>query len=348
MLLMGTSAAAVPAAATSVKVPISSYLICELKILFSFFFFFFFHFFCREEKRGEERSFQLVCAYRSLLNLPTPALGNFADRVARDRLDHVLTVGHDDCAALIRVSVNSNKARRGEFVDFGTCPTVQVQRDAIAFFLRLSAVSQDGSIVATDLGTSRTLRRGAIKILQNETCYGMNAVVDACGHDVDQKGILLRWVQTKLCTGSKKKWSNVHACTSSVRWNICCIQTDSQMHRFLEQLDWYCGHADVRRRVLHPLRIGFWSENSNRLVVRSTRGLQSFVALHAVVEARCHAMEAEKWIVHKLGSSPFSRLGGVSGLDVTVHFVISSVPNLWNAFSRGEAFTRLQTYLHGL
>lgn len=37
-------------------------------------------------------------------------------------------------------------------------------------------------------------------------------------------------------------------------------------------------------------------------------------------------MEAEKWVVHKLGSSPFSRLGGVSGLDVTVHFVISSVP----------------------
>lgn len=135
-----------------------------------------------------------MCAYRSLLNLPTPALGNFADCVARDRLDHVLTVGHDDCAALIRVSVNSNKARRGEFVDFGTCPTVQVQRDAIAFFLRLSAVSQDGSIVATDLGTSRTLRCGAIKILQNETCYGVNAVVDACGHDVDQKGILLRRV----------------------------------------------------------------------------------------------------------------------------------------------------------
>lgn len=122
-----------------------------------------------------------------------------------------------------------------------------------------------------------------------------------------------------MCTGSKKKWSNVHACTSSVRWNICCIQADSQMHRFLEQLDWYCGHADVRRRVLHPLRIGFWSENSNRLVVGSTRGLQSFVALHAVVEARCHPMEAEKWVVHKLGSSPFSRLGGVSGLDVTIH-----------------------------
>lgn len=61
MLLMGTSAAAVPAAATSVKVPISSYLICELKILFSFFFFFFFFFVIGEEERGEERSFQLLC-----------------------------------------------------------------------------------------------------------------------------------------------------------------------------------------------------------------------------------------------------------------------------------------------
>jgi hypothetical protein len=47
--------------------------------------------------------------------------------------------------------------------------------------------------------------------------------------------------------------------------------------------------------VLHALGVGLGTEDVDSLVVRGAVGLEAFVALLAVVQSRCHAMDAEEW-----------------------------------------------------
>ncbi len=152
MLLMGTRAAAVPAAAISVKVPISLYLICDRLLV------------------RWVRIERMLWTHWSLLDLPSPALGNFADCVTRHGFDHVLTVGNDNRAAFFGVAVDSDEAGSGELVDFCSCSAVEVEGDAEAFFLGFPAVSQHRSVVAANLGTTCAFRSSAVEVFQDQAC----------------------------------------------------------------------------------------------------------------------------------------------------------------------------------
>lgn len=72
--------------------------------------------------------------------------------------------------------------------------------------------------------------------------------------------------------------------------------------------------------MLHSLGILLRAEDSNGVVVGSSAGFQAFVALHAIVETRGHAVQAEERVCNKGRWSPLSSFGGVGGLDMAVDF----------------------------
>lgn len=90
------------------------------------------------------------------------------------------------------------------------------------------------------------------------------------------------------------------------------------MNGLFEELDWYIWHAHERSRVLHALSILLWPEDSYGIISRASVCLQAFVALHAIIEAWSHAMQAEEWILYKLRRGPLANFNGVLGFDVTI------------------------------
>jgi hypothetical protein len=76
--------------------------------------------------------------------------------------------------------------------------------------------------------------------------------------------------------------------------------------------------------VLHALGVRLRTEDIDRLVVGRTVSLKTFVALLAVVEGGCHAMDAHEWRLNELGGGPFAGLDGVGRFDVAVHFMEST------------------------
>lgn len=63
--------------------------------------------------------------------------------------------------------------------------------------------------------------------------------------------------------------------------------------------------------MLHALGVLVWAEDVDSLVVGRAVGFHALVALLTVVEARCHAMDAEKRRGDECGSRPFAGLDGV-------------------------------------
>jgi hypothetical protein len=56
------------------------------------------------------------------------------------------------------------------------------------------------------------------------------------------------------------------------------------------------------------------------LVRGIAESLQSFVALLAVVQTGCHAVEAQEGVFHELWGGPLARVFAVAGFDVAVDF----------------------------
>lgn len=232
----------------------------------------------------------MIFTHWALLHLPTPALCNLADAVTGDRLNDILAVWHNDCATLVRRAMNTDEARSRELVNLRSCPAVQMQSNAEALLLCLSTMPQDWCVVATDFRTASALGSSAIKVLQNQSCDWMHTVVDSSGHDVYDEHVLFWWIETKLSTGAKEQWSNVHACASAMRWDELGIQADSQVNRLLEQIDWNFRHADVGSRMLHTFGILLRSKDANGVVSGASGCLKTLIALHAVVQTRCHSV----------------------------------------------------------
>lgn len=72
--------------------------------------------------------------------------------------------------------------------------------------------------------------------------------------------------------------------------------------------------------MLHAFGIHVWTEDGDGGVVGSTEGLETFIALLAVVETGSHAVDAEVGRGDELGSGPFASLLGVGGFDVAVYW----------------------------
>lgn len=70
--------------------------------------------------------------------------------------------------------------------------------------------------------------------------------------------------------------------------------------------------------MLHAFGIHVWTEDGDGRVVGGAEGLETFVALLAVVETRSHAVDAEVGRGDELGGGPFACLLGVGGFDVAV------------------------------
>jgi len=63
--------------------------------------------------------------------------------------------------------------------------------------------------------------------------------------------------------------------------------------------------------------ISVWAEDGD-LVVRRAEGLHALVCLLAIVERRCHAMEAQVWVCYVFGLRPDASLDAVVGFDMAI------------------------------
>ena len=145
-------------------------------------------------------------------------------------------------------------------------------------------------------------------------------MVDASWQDENQEGILFWRVQAELRTAAEQQRTNVHRRSGAVRWHVFSVQAHCQMYALLEMMDRHFRYGYEARTVLHPLRILFYAEDIDGLVVGRTERLQTLVALLAVVEAGCHAVESEEGILDELRWCPFSRRFGEGRFDVAVDF----------------------------
>ena len=63
--------------------------------------------------------------------------------------------------------------------------------------------------------------------------------------------------------------------------------------------------------MLHALSVLLWAEDVDGLVIRRAVGFHALVALLAVVQAGCHAMDVQERRSDECGSRPFAGLDGV-------------------------------------
>lgn len=105
-----------------------------------------------------------------------------------------------------------------------------------------------------------------------------------------------------------------------MRWDKLCIQADRQVYAVLEVLDGHLWNGDERGAMLHALCVLLRTEDINHLVRGITECFQAFVALLAVVQTGCHAVQAQKGVFYELGRCPFSRFLRVRRFDVAVYF----------------------------
>jgi hypothetical protein len=233
-------------------------------------------------------------AYRPALDLPAERLCDLAHAVAGDTLNHVLAVRDNDGDALFRSAVDADEAGSGELVDLAPGGTVQVESDAEAFTSRLVAEAEHRSVVTTNLGTASTVGSSTVEVLENEGINRVNAVVHASRHDEDDESVLFGRAQAQLCGAAEQKRTDVHGRTCAVRRDILGVQADGELDTLLEVLDRDMGDGDGGGRVLHTLGVLLRAENVDGLVVRGAVGFQSLVALLAVVEAGCHAVDTHE------------------------------------------------------
>ena len=169
-----------------------------------------------------------------------------------------------------------------------------MQSDAEALASRLVAETQHRSVVATDLGAAGTVGSGTVEVLKNEGVDGVDAVVDTSGHNEDHEGVLLRRAETQLCRASEEKRTNVHGRAGAVRRNKLGVQADGELDALPEVLSGNMRDGDGGSRVLHALGVGLGTEDVDGLVVRRAVCLEALVALLAVVETGCHAVDAHE------------------------------------------------------
>ena len=154
------------------------------------------------------------------------------------------------------------------------------------------AVTEDRGVVAADLGGAGAFGCGTVEVFEDEGVDGVYAVVDACGHDEDDEGVFVWWVEAELGGGAEEEWADVHCCAGFVRWDEFGVHGDGEVDAVDEVLfrDWRDG--DEFGRALHAEGVLVGAEDCD-LAGGSAEGFHAFIALHAVVETWCHAVYGE-------------------------------------------------------
>ena len=183
-----------------------------------------------------------------------------------------------------------------------------MESDAESLTPRFVAETENRSVVATNLGTASTVGSNTVEVLEDEGINRVDTVVDASGHDEDDKGVLLRRAQAQLGRAAEQKRTDVHGRSCAVRRDVLCVQADGELDALLEVLDRDVGDGDGGGRVLHTLGILLRTEDVDGLVVRGAVGFQALVALLAVVEAGCHAVDTHERRLDELRGGPFAGL----------------------------------------
>ena len=169
-----------------------------------------------------------------------------------------------------------------------------MESDAESLTPRFVAETENRSVVATNLGTASTVGSSTVEVLEDEGINRVDTVVDASRHDEDDKGVLLRRAQAQLGRAAEQKGTDVHGRSCAVRRDVLCVQADGELDALLEVLDRDVGDGDGGGRVLHTLGILLRAEDVDGLVVRGAVGFEALVALLAVVETGCHAVDVHE------------------------------------------------------
>lgn len=103
--------------------------------------------------------------------------------------------------------------------------------------------------------------------------------------------------------------------------DVSCVETHGQLDAFVEEVYGNGGHADKGRAVLHALGVLLRPEDGDARVIGRAEGFQAFVALHSVVEAGRHPVEAQEGVAHEFGRCPLPGGDGVVRFDVPVYFL---------------------------
>lgn len=218
---------------------------------------------------------------------------NVTRRLGRDRLDDALRVRHHDRRLPgFGVLAHAQKSRGRELVDLAACLAVQVQRDAVAGVTGLVRVPQHGGVVATDFGTPCAFWRRAVEVFQDQCVHGVHTVVDARGHHEYHKRVFVRRAQTQLCGRPEEEWSDVHGSAGLVGWDELRVGRHSQVDTLDEVLLRHRRDRDIAGRMLHAEGVFPGSEDGD-LAVGLPERLHTLVALDAVVETWCHAMDGQ-------------------------------------------------------
>jgi hypothetical protein len=103
-----------------------------------------------------------------------------------------------------------------------------------------------------------------------------------------------------------------------MRRHVLRVQTHGEVYGLLEQLNGDFRHTDERSRVLHALGVLLGSEDTNGLVIGAPRGFQTLIALHSIIQARGHAMQAKEGIFDESWRCPLPSLDRIGGFDMAI------------------------------
>src|SRR5438045_8278112 len=99
----------------------------------------------------------------------------------------------------------------------------------ISIITCLLAVAENRSVVSPNLSRSSPLRRGTVKVFENQCFYRMYTMVNTHRHHINTESVFFRWIETELRTGTKYERSDVHGGAGGVWRDIGSIQGDSHI-----------------------------------------------------------------------------------------------------------------------
>lgn len=194
-----------------------------------------------------------------------------------------------------------------------------MQSDSKALIARLITMTEDRCVIAANLCAAGSLRGGAVKVLEDESLDGVNAVVDTNGEDVDAESVFLWRAEAELGGGPKDERANVHCGAGLEGGHESGVEGYCGVDGFDEDVLRYLGDGDEVCGVLHAEGVFGRAEDLDG-VVGGAEGLQALIGLLAVVEPGGHAVDAEEGVGDEIRGGPLSGLLGVVAFDVAVYF----------------------------
>ncbi|MNF85801.1 hypothetical protein D3C84_682120 [compost metagenome] len=161
---------------------------------------------------------------------------------------------------------------------------IQVDGVGEVGFLGLGAGHQAGGIVATDLGGTGALWRGAVVAGDLEVVRGQAALEVGADRDAeDREDELGGGTHADVVTHADHERAQVQRAAGAVRRNETLVGTDHCLAGFDELLGFHLRHQQAGAAALHAQGVLVRAEQVDRAVL-ATIGLHAFEALLAIVK----------------------------------------------------------------